>query len=146
MRGFGSIVLILALLGAGASCQHSGKPADDSMTMHKYTDHSHDLVFPSSKKDSGAFLRGQAKVVSVDPVLGRALLEYKGRRVYGFWEVESAQARTWPMEVTINGADGPLQPVVSSQEFPAQPGDTIAFVGMQTGDNIYLRGVSVVAP
>ena len=95
------------------------------------------------------FIEGQARVVSVDQVLGRAVLEIGGREVRAFWLTQSttpqlrgAVSRSGP----VNSPTGVYyEAAVQRQTFPAEPGDLIAFVALRTGDELFLRGVTVVA-
>ena len=97
---------------------------------------------------SGAFIRGQARVLSVEPTLGRALLEFDGRQVWSYWQQERVFAREQGTVVRPNPVAGPQglysETIIQRQEFAAQPGDTIAFVGLRTGESIFLRGISII--
>ncbi len=94
-------------------------------------------------------VEGRARVVSVDQSLGQAVLEIGGSNVNAYWQVERAYAQGGAV---IN--NGPLtapvgayrEPVVRPQKFAANPGDLIAYVGLQTGNEILLRSIQVVAP
>ena len=96
----------------------------------------------------GPFIRGTALVVSVDQTLGCATLEYQGQRVQAYWQTETAS----PQGGSLVRTDAIRPPVgqyreaeVRMQALEAKPGDTIGFVGMRTGDTIFLRGIAVVA-
>lgn len=95
----------------------------------------------------GAFVRGRARVVSVNPAIGLATLEIDGERVQAYWELERMQAqggaivRSGPLKPAVGDY---REPIVHTQEFPAQAGDVILFVAMKTGRNLFLRGVQVV--
>jgi hypothetical protein len=99
------------------------------------------------REKEGGFVEGRARVLTVDQSIGTATLEIDGKRVEAFWEVERANPQ--------GGAvvrNGPLKPpvadyrevIVHRQEFPAEPGDMIAFVAMRSGRSLYMRGVRVI--
>jgi len=97
----------------------------------------------------GAFIRGSARVVSVDQTLGSATLDYQGNLVHAYWQTETMAAQGG----AITPADVLKPPVgqyreadVRMQEFAAKPGDTVGFVGLRTGDTIFLQGIAVLAP
>ena len=104
---------------------------------------------PPAPRDGGLrFVEGRARVISVDPILGQTWLEIDGHRVNAYWQTEAVQARGGAMI-----SNGPLrppigeyrEPVTHATPFPARPGDLISYVALQTGDDLLLRGVSVVA-
>ena len=104
----------------------------------------------TERQDADAlYIRGTARVVSVDPTLGRVVLDYQRRRVEAYWQTEHSYAQGG----SVAKSDGPLQPAVGAyrepslkaQEFQGLPGDTIEFVGMWTGRSIFLQGVAVVS-
>ena len=99
--------------------------------------------------EHGPFIRGTARVVSVDQTTGGATLDYQGALVRAYWQTEIATAQGGI--VTQAGAFKPpvgqyRPPDVRTQEFAAKPGDTIGFVGMRTGNSIFLQSVAVLAP
>lgn len=102
----------------------------------------------TTSKDSGTFVRGRAKVISVDALLGTTLLEYQGRQVHGYWSTEHALAQGGsvsqpdPLKPPVANYQ---EPVIKEQKLAVQPGDTIEFMGMWTGSDILLRGVAVVS-
>ena len=93
------------------------------------------------------FIRGTARVITVDAVVGQALLDFQGRQVYGYW----LTSRQLAQPGTVEQAD-PLKPPVGQYQeavekpeiFAAVPGDTIEFVGMRTGNDIFLRNISII--
>lgn len=95
------------------------------------------------------FIRGTAKVISVDPGLGHALLQIGNRQVDAYWQTEVAAAQGGST-IQPDANKPPVgiyrEPQVRNPAFTAQPGDTIAFVGLQTGNSIFLSGISVVGP
>jgi len=99
--------------------------------------------------EHGAFIRGTARVVSVDQTAGCATLEYQGNLVQAYWQIETASAQGGTVTPTdaLRPAVGQYRETdVRTQEFAAKPGDTIGFVGMQTGQSIFLQGIAVLAP
>ena len=98
--------------------------------------------------DGGLFVRGTAKVVSVNPALGRTVLEIDGQQVTAFWETQTAVAQggTVTRDDQLKPPVGHyVEPLVKEQEFAASPGDTIAFIGMRSGKEIFLRNIQVIA-
>jgi hypothetical protein len=106
---------------------------------------------PSDQVDhAGAFevLRGKARIVSIDPVIGRAILDVGGRHVTAYWDT----ARVIPRrgDYVLNGplkapTVNPAEPIVKEQEMTAKPGDLIGYVGIKTGpDELLLRGISIL--
>lgn len=103
---------------------------------------------PAAPDVEGPLISEQARVVEVDPLLGQVLLDMGGRQVWGYWQTEAALAaggtvsRNGPMGTTV----GDYKPAtVRDVPFPARAGDTIAFIGMKTGDEILLRRVTVLS-
>ena len=105
---------------------------------------------PIEKDDTGSlFIRGTARVVSVDQTLGRDELDYQNRHVEAYWQTEIQYAQGG----AVTRADSPIKPPVGVyrepnvkvQTFDAKPGDIIQFVGMRTGRSIFLQGVAVVS-
>jgi hypothetical protein len=102
--------------------------------------------FDADSKAVG-FVRGQARVLSVDERLGLAVLEIDGQRVPAYWQKEVARA-----EGGAKVQDSPIrppvgvyrEPTVRPVTFPAQVGDVIAYVGLRTGNDLLLRGVQVI--
>lgn len=94
------------------------------------------------------YVRGNAKIVSIEPDNGHAVLDYEGRRVDAFWktEVYLAQGGAFlkndpnPMKPPVGQY---AEPVAKQQTIHAKPGDSISFVGMTTPSGILLRSVSV---
>jgi hypothetical protein len=103
---------------------------------------------PAADVPPYGFVRGQARVVAVDPVLGRAILDIGGRHIQAYWNTQRVLAgpgsffTDGPLSApTVNAHD----PIVREQNFPAKPGELIAYIGMRTGeDDLFLRGVTVV--
>lgn len=96
----------------------------------------------------GPFIRGTARVVSVDQKSGCATLEYEGRQVRAYWQMETASPQGGSVVRTdrVGTVVGQYrEPEVRAQVFEAKPGDTIGFMGMRTGDSIFLQGIAVVA-
>ncbi len=97
---------------------------------------------------SGLYLRGTAQVISIDRPTGSAVLNYGGQRVLAFWQTETTYAQVLT-GTQLNSTTAPsgsyLESRVVDHSFPARPGDTIAFLGMNTGDAIFLQGVAVIA-
>ena len=94
------------------------------------------------------FVRDTARVVSVDTALGQAVLEFRGQRVKAFWQTEVVLAQGGIIsQEDATGLKLPVgqykAPVVKQQEFKANPGDVIQFVGLWTNDQIFLRSISV---
>lgn len=93
------------------------------------------------------FIRGTARVITVDEPLGQALLDINGERVYAYWQKEAYAAQ--PGSITRSG---PLHaPMADYHEaearpihFPAQAGQAIEFVGLRTRNEIFLRGVALI--
>ena len=100
--------------------------------------------------ESVGYINGTATVVSIDKPLGHAVLDIAGKTVEAYWLTESMMAVQMDPETTSTGT--PLQPqvgqyqppVARTEDFNAAPGDTIAFVGLKTGDDILLRGIRVI--
>ena len=96
----------------------------------------------------GTFVRDVRKVVSIDPALGQAVLDYRGRQIRAFWQTEIYQAREGMVAQPdrLKTAVGEYrEPVASVQTFDAGPGDTIEFQGMWMGNDVFLRGIAKVA-
>ena len=94
------------------------------------------------------FVRGTAKVVSVNAVAGHAVLDLQGRRIDAYWQTEVAAAQGGStIQPDVNKAPVGIyhEPEVHAPTFDAQPGDTIAFLGMQTGNSIFLQGIAVIS-
>jgi hypothetical protein len=95
------------------------------------------------------YLRGTAQVISVDRPTGSAVLNFSGRHVLAYWQTETVYAPVLT-GTQLNSTTAPsgayLEPQAVDRNFPAKPGDTIAFLGMHTGDSIFLQGVTVIAP
>jgi hypothetical protein len=94
------------------------------------------------------FIRDTAKVVSVDHVLGQAVLEYQGKQVKAYWQTEVQFAQGgMVVQPDPTGLKLPVgqyrQPLTKQQVFEANPGDTIQFVGLWTDKQIFLRSISV---
>jgi hypothetical protein len=93
------------------------------------------------------FVRGSAKVVSVNQTLGHTVLEFEGRQVDAYWqtEVSAAQGGAVAQADPIRPGVGIYrEPEVRVQPLMIKPGDTIAFLGMRTGNSIFLQGVTVL--
>jgi hypothetical protein len=97
--------------------------------------------------DTSPLIEGRAKVLEVRNELGYALLDIKGKQVYGYWTTDPATAQViannpgaWNQAIA---EDKP--PIVQHQDFPGKPGDTIVFRGMMIRQDLYLRGVAVVS-
>lgn len=96
-----------------------------------------------------AFIRGTARVVSVDQTLGHVLLVYQNQQIDAYWQTELDYAQNG----TTASSDSPFRPPVGvykppntkTQEFEGKPGDTIEFIGMRTGRSLFLRSVAVVS-
>jgi len=92
-------------------------------------------------------VKGIAKVVDINEDIASVTLEIDGKTVRGYWELEHSLAQggtvvqNGPMKSPVGDYH---EPIVQRQGFPAQLGDTIVFVGMRTGQSIFLRGVQVV--
>ena len=103
---------------------------------------------PPAARTGAFFVEGLAHVVSVDQVLGTAVLEIGGSRINAYWQTEQAYAQPGTFV-----ANGPLaapsgayrEPVVRAEKFAGNPGDLIAYIGLQTGHEILLRSVQVVS-
>jgi hypothetical protein len=94
------------------------------------------------------FLRGVARIVTLDQSAGYALLEFEGRQVDAYWqtEVAAAQGGIVAQNDPVRPAVGVYrEPEVHVQPLHAKPGDTIAFLGMRTGNSIFLQGVAVIS-
>ncbi len=95
-----------------------------------------------------SFVEGKATVLELHNELAFALLDINGKQVYGYWEADPSTAQT--STITRSGPWGSAvgvanEPIVHHQDFPAKPGDTIAFRGLRTGSDIYLTGVRVLS-
>jgi len=103
----------------------------------------------AEKQEESPFVRGRAKVVSVDQGLGRVVLEYQNQKVEAYWQTELGYAQGG----ALARSDSPFKPAVGmyrepnvqAQEFDGKPGDTVDFIGMRTGRSIFLQGVAVVS-
>jgi hypothetical protein len=93
------------------------------------------------------FVRGTARVVSVNQSLGQIILEFEGRQVEAFWQTESSRAQLRGEFVQNNPAAGPVghyyEAQVNSHAFDVRPGDIIHFIGFRTGQSIFLRSAVV---
>ena len=91
----------------------------------------------AEKKDESPFVRGRAKVVSVDQGLGRVVLDYQNQKVEAYWQTELGYAQGG----SLARSDSPFKPAVGlyrepnvkSQEFDGKPGDTVDFTCQATG-------------
>jgi hypothetical protein len=96
-------------------------------------------------QNSSSFVRGTARVVSVNQTLGTAVLDFDGRQVDAYWQTESAH----PQGGTVIQPD-PLRPPIgqyreaqtSANSFNAKPGDTIRFLALRTGNTLFLQAIS----
>jgi hypothetical protein len=139
--------LILPLLILGACASPADNPGAPGLGAFRSP---HSAAWPAADQgEHGPFIRGTARVVSVDQTAGGATLEYQGAVVRAYWQTEITTAQGG----TVTQADAFKPPVgqyrppdVRTQEFAAKPGDTIGFVGMRTGDSIFLQSVAVLAP
>jgi len=105
-----------------------------------------EIIDPAPQQ--GPFLRGTALVVAVEPTLGRATLEYQGQRVQAYWQTETASPQGGSV-VRMDALQSPVgqyrEAQVRTQVFAAKQGDTIEFMGMRTGDSIFLQSIVVMA-
>jgi hypothetical protein len=105
---------------------------------------------PQAEKDDPAspFVRGTARVISVDQTLGRVVLDYQNRQVEAFWQTDVNYAQGGSLAKPDNPLKPPVgvyrEPTQQIQTFDAKPGETIQFMGMRTGRSIFLQGVAVV--
>ena len=98
---------------------------------------------------NGTFVRDTARIVSIDPALGQVVLDLHGRQVRAYWQTELAipqQGSVFQNDPT--GLRAPVgqyrEPIKRVQAFDAAEGDRISFLGMWSGNQIFLRSVSVV--
>lgn len=127
------MVALAAAVAFLAGCAQ--KPPDDPLTR------SHESV---------GYINGRAKVVSIDKTIGHAVLEIEGQQVQAYWLTQSMLAVDMDPATVSTGTSLRPQvqqydpPVERAEDFAAVPGDTIAFVGLKTGDDILLRGIRVI--
>ena len=93
-------------------------------------------------------IRDTARVVSVDPQLGLAVLDLHGKQVRAFWQTEIMLAQGGVVnQPDATGTRLPVgqykEPVARTQTFAASPGQTIEFLGMWAGDQIFLRSIAI---
>jgi hypothetical protein len=115
-----------------AACSQPAKPTDPL----------------ASRRPSVGYINGTAKVLTIDKPLGHTVLEIDGREVQAYWllETDRPQGGTITAINPVGPGVGQYEPpIVRPQNFDAVPGDTIAFVGLKSGDDILLRGIKVVA-
>jgi len=98
--------------------------------------------------ERSGFIRDTARVVSVDNGLGQAVLDLHGEQIRAFWETQTSFAQGGIIaQPDATGLKGPVgqykEPAVKHQVFAANPGDTISFIGMWTGKQIFLRSIAV---
>jgi hypothetical protein len=96
----------------------------------------------------GAYVRGNARVVSIDPDSGHAVLDFQGRQVDAYWQTEVylAQGGTLVQNDPLKPPVGQYAaPITKPQTLNAKAGDTISFIGMATPSGILLRSVAVNA-
>jgi hypothetical protein len=99
--------------------------------------------------EHSGFLRDSAKVVSVDQGLGQVTLDLHGEQVKAYWETQTtfAQGGVVAPPDAAGGRGGPVgqykEVAVKQQVLAASPGDTISFIGLWTGNQIFLRSVAV---
>lgn len=104
----------------------------------------------AEKQDSGArYVRGTARVISVDSALGRVVLDYQHQQVEAYWQTEVLYAQGGSVVAPDSPFKTPvglyMESSIKGQEFPGKPGDTVAFMGLRTGRSIFLQAVSVVS-
>jgi len=98
--------------------------------------------------ESVGYINGTAKVLSLDKALGHAVLQIDDQQVQAYWilQTDLAQGGLVSTDNPVTPGYGQYTPPQArTQNFDAVPGDTIAFVGLKTGDDILLRGIKVIA-
>jgi hypothetical protein len=103
---------------------------------------------PPQEPASGTFVRGTARILSVDQVTGHVVMDYDNQPTQAYWQTETSFAQGGSL---VN--NGPLRPPVGqysepdvkTQAFKPKPGDTIQFSGMVTGHSIFLQSVGIIA-
>ena len=132
-----------------AACAESNAPPRSGFGSFTSPDFHPSPNLDEESSASSLYLRGTAQVLSVDRPTGSAVLNFNGRRVLAYWQTQTAYAPVLTdtqLDSTTSPSGKYLQPQVVDHVFPAKPGDTIAFLGMHTGDSIFLQGVAVIAP
>jgi hypothetical protein len=105
-------------------------------------EHKDDTLSPATN----IYVRGSAKVVSLEPASGHAVLEFQGRQVDAYWQTERyvAQGGAIVKNDPLKPAVGQYaEPLPRMQTIQAKPGDTITIVGLSTPSGILLRSVVV---
>jgi hypothetical protein len=91
---------------------------------------------------------GRAMVVEVNPRLGMAVLDMRGKQFDAYWKPEvivSHNGTYVPPKTMFDPPVGVYQETTAvPTAFPAKPGDMIEFLGMRSGDDILLQRVAVV--
>ncbi len=97
---------------------------------------------------AGSYVRGSARVISIEPENGHALLEFQGRRIDAYWQTETylAQGGSLVQNDPLKPPVGQYaEPVPKAQTLNAKAGDTITFIGISSPSGILLRAVAVAA-
>ena len=99
-------------------------------------------------------VEGEARVAELHAAEGMALLETRRGKFWAFWDTETQMAQNGVMlgpapiygTAPTFGQPSALAraPVSAKTEFPAREGDRIAFSGVITNREIYLRRVAVI--
>jgi hypothetical protein len=138
----------LALLPALAltACTRTEQPA--SFGRMSVPDLKRPLANDDQSAPASPFVRGTAKVISLDQTLGYVRLEIDGTQVDAYWQTEVAAAQGG--FVALNDSVRPPVGVyreaeVHAQSLRAKPGDIVAFMGMRTGNSIFLQGIAVIS-
>ena len=98
--------------------------------------------------ESVGYIEGSARILSLDKAMGHAVLEIDGKQVQAYWllQTDFAQGGVITGDNPVTPGVAQYQPPLArAQNFDAAPGDTVAFVGLKTGNDILLRGIKVIA-
>ena len=99
--------------------------------------------------ESVGYVEGTAKIISLDKAMGHAVLESRwqtGPGLLACSKTDFAQGGVITSDNPVSPGVAQYQPpLAQAQNFDAVPGDTVAFVGLKTGNDILLRGIKVIA-
>ncbi len=102
----------------------------------------------TTTREGPPMVTGKGTVVEVNPRLGMAVIDMKGKQFNIYWKPEIVVAHTGTVVPPQSMLDPPVgayeAPTVVPTAFPAKPGDVIEFLGMRSGDDILLSRVAVV--
>jgi hypothetical protein len=131
-----------------AACAEPNPPSGPAFGRFRSPDFHPPRNLDAEAAASSRRLRGTAQVISVDPAAGSVVLNLNGQHVMAYWQLETTYAQVLTgtqLDPQVPPAGDYLRPQAVVHSFPAKPGDTIAFLGVQTGASIFLQGVSVLA-